>query len=59
MPVFNSEASLPLLVERLAAALTAVQLPFQAVFVNDGSRDNSWATIQTLAARIPGCKASI
>ena len=53
IPVFNSEASLPLLVERLAAVLTALQLPFEAVFVNDGSRDNSWTVIQELAARHP------
>ena len=33
--------------------LTAVGFPFQAVFVNDGSRDNSWATIQALAAVNP------
>jgi glycosyltransferase involved in cell wall biosynthesis len=53
VPVFNSEASLPALVERLDVVLTAVGVPFQAVFVNDGSRDNSWATIQALAAVNP------
>jgi undecaprenyl-phosphate 4-deoxy-4-formamido-L-arabinose transferase len=42
IPVYNSQASLPALVERLAAVLPAVTDRYEVVLVNDGSRDDSW-----------------
>ena len=50
IPVFNSEASLPALVKRLAGVECPAP-PFEAVLVNDGSRDDSWTVIQELAAK--------
>ncbi len=41
IPVFNEEASLPDLFTRLAAALDALGVSFEVIFVNDGSRDRS------------------
>lgn len=51
VPAFNSEASLPQLVDRLEAVLRGVAARFEIIFVNDGSRDGTWAVIQSLAGR--------
>lgn len=42
VPVYNSQASLPTLIERLAAVLPTVADRFEVILVNDGSRDESW-----------------
>jgi glycosyltransferase involved in cell wall biosynthesis len=52
VPVYNSEASLPLLVERLEAVLPAFCSAYEVILVNDGSKDRSWDVIETLAARV-------
>jgi len=50
VPVFNSEESLPVLVERVAAVLSEHADSFEVVLVNDGSHDASWDVICRLAA---------
>ena len=42
VPVYNSQASLPALIERLSGVLPTVADRFEVVLVNDGSRDESW-----------------
>jgi glycosyltransferase involved in cell wall biosynthesis len=49
IPVYNSEAALHPLVDRLEMALSALGLPYEAVLVNDGSHDRSWEIICELA----------
>lgn len=51
VPVYRGEAYLPALAERLAAALPAFANQFEAIFVSDGSPDNSWAVIETLTQK--------
>ena len=51
IPVYNSQASLPALVERLAAVLPAVTDRFEVILVNDGSRDDSWDGIGQAARK--------
>ncbi|MCE7946843.1 MAG: glycosyltransferase [Chloroflexi bacterium CFX4] len=51
VPVYNSEQSLPLLVAALSEAFTDYGAPIELILVNDGSRDQSWAVVQDLAAR--------
>lgn len=51
VPVYNSEQSLPLLVQAIETALADYGAPFELILVNDGSRDQSWAVIQTLVQR--------
>lgn len=41
IPVYNEEAVLPRLFERLYPALEALRTPYEVVFVDDGSRDAS------------------
>lgn len=50
-PVYNSQESLPLLVERLLPVLQALDRPFELVLVDDGSRDASSRVARNLAAR--------
>lgn len=51
VPVYNSEKSLPLLVERLGKVLPTVSSSYELILVNDGSRDQSWDVIQECARR--------
>jgi undecaprenyl-phosphate 4-deoxy-4-formamido-L-arabinose transferase len=51
IPVYNSEQSLPVLMERLQAVLTACCDRFEVILVNDGSRDRSWEVIVSLSER--------
>ena len=41
IPVYNEEAVLPALVERLYKVLDEMQEPYEVVFVDDGSVDRS------------------
>jgi undecaprenyl-phosphate 4-deoxy-4-formamido-L-arabinose transferase len=50
VPVYNSEASLPELIERLEQAMAARSVSHEVVLVDDGSRDASWSVITGLAA---------
>jgi len=46
VPVYNEEASLPALFSRLYPALDALAIPYEIIFVNDGSRDRSAALLR-------------
>lgn len=49
VPVYNSEASLGPLVERLERVLPSMARDFEVILVNDGSRDRSWDVAAQLA----------
>ncbi len=53
VPVYNAENTLPLLVERLQAVLDTLSLPYEVLFINDGSHDSSWEIILELASQYP------
>jgi undecaprenyl-phosphate 4-deoxy-4-formamido-L-arabinose transferase len=46
IPVFNEEAGLPALFERLYPALDGLGVAYEVIFVNDGSRDRSAALLR-------------
>ena len=46
IPVYNEEESLPALFARLYPALDALGVPYEIIFVNDGSRDKSAALLR-------------
>lgn len=48
VPVYNSEATLTPLIERLAAILPTIARQFEVILVNDGSRDKSWEVVTQL-----------
>jgi undecaprenyl-phosphate 4-deoxy-4-formamido-L-arabinose transferase len=52
IPVYNEEAVLPTLFGRLYPSLDALHIPYEIVFVNDGSKDRSVALLrQQFSAR--------
>jgi undecaprenyl-phosphate 4-deoxy-4-formamido-L-arabinose transferase len=54
IPVYNEEASLPDLFARLYPALDALDVRYEVIFVNDGSRDRSAALLREQWERRPG-----
>jgi len=50
VPVYNSEASLTPLVDRLHEVLPRLAGEWEIILVNDGSRDRSWDVVRELAA---------
>lgn len=57
VPVYNSEGTLPTLVERLLAVLGAAPSSAEIILVNDGSRDGSGAAIERLSREHPAVVA--
>jgi dolichol-phosphate mannosyltransferase len=53
IPVFNEEAVVPALVERLNAALSSCGGEYRVVFVDDGSTDGTRALLKAAAERDP------
>ena len=53
VPVLNEQAIIPVLAERLAAALRQVSEDYGIILVDDGSSDATWPEIQAAAARDP------
>lgn len=47
--MYNSEGTLRELVARLERTLSGLSVPFEVLFVNDGSKDHSWDVICELA----------
>ncbi len=50
VPVYNSEKSLPLLVERVNELFQGDAQGLEMILVNDGSRDGSWDVVRALTA---------
>lgn len=48
IPVFNEEEVLQMCFERVAGVMESLKHPYEILFVNDGSSDNSWDTIKKL-----------
>jgi undecaprenyl-phosphate 4-deoxy-4-formamido-L-arabinose transferase len=53
IPVFNEEAGLQVLFDRLYPALDKLGTPYEVLFVNDGSRDRSAALLKDQFLRRP------
>lgn len=49
VPAFNEQESLPTLHARLAPVLDALELRTRVLYVDDGSRDDTWAVLQRIA----------
>ena len=56
VPIFNEEENLSELRRRLAAALDSTGQPWEAILVNDGSRDRSLEMIREYHAEDPRIK---
>ena len=53
VPLFNEAESLASLVQQLLSALRPLNLPFELVLVDDGSRDGTGEALQRLSGEIP------
>ena len=53
IPVFNEEACLPELFQRMDAAMESLCRPYEIIYVNDGSRDGSLALLKAASAANP------
>jgi glycosyltransferase involved in cell wall biosynthesis len=53
IPVMNEEGNLPELYGRLTRSLTNIGLPFEIIFVDDGSKDETWNLITNLSKEDP------
>jgi glycosyltransferase involved in cell wall biosynthesis len=53
IPIYNEEANIAALYERLGSVIDPMGLRYEFIFINDGSRDKSLALIHTLASRDP------
>src|SRR5262245_3385566 len=53
VPVYNSQQSLRLLIERLEPVLQCIATQYEVLLVNDASRDGSWKVIQDICASRP------
>ena len=53
LPSYNEEASIPRAADTISALLAGAGIPFEIIFVDDGSRDRTWETVQAQAARHP------
>ncbi len=53
IPVFNEEANVAALADKLHAALAGIGRDYEILLVDDGSRDATWARLKEAAARYP------
>ena len=51
IPAYNEEKMIQKTADTVAGILTEAGIPFESVFVNDGSRDHTWDQIEKAAAR--------
>jgi glycosyltransferase involved in cell wall biosynthesis len=51
VPAYNEHENLPLMVDAVTSALTGCCTDAELIFVDDGSRDRTWAAITELAAQ--------
>ena len=50
IPAYYEEETVPAAAQRIGAVLTQAQIPHELIFVDDGSKDATWACIQAAAA---------
>jgi undecaprenyl-phosphate 4-deoxy-4-formamido-L-arabinose transferase len=53
IPVYRSEKTLDMLIERLGKVLPTITDSYEVLLINDGSPDNSWGMIERLAQTYP------
>lgn len=53
LPAYNEEDSVPLAAQTISTLLEQAAIPYELIFVNDGSRDHTWQAIQRAACQNP------
>lgn len=53
VPCYNEQEALPLFYNEIMAVLKNLQMDYELLFINDGSKDNTLTELKTLAAKDP------
>jgi dolichol-phosphate mannosyltransferase len=53
LPAYNEEKMIPVAAETLVGILDAADIPFELLFINDGSKDNTWKEICRVREKDP------
>lgn len=56
VPLYNEEESLPHLIEWIERVMNENNFSYEVLFIDDGSKDNSWSVIESLMERNPNVK---
>jgi len=56
LPSYNEEASVPRAAETITAILKNADIPHELLFVDDGSRDGTWAAVTAQAGKYPAVR---
>ncbi len=56
IPAFNEEAMIPVTADAIGRILRTAGIPYEMIFVNDGSGDATWERIEREAERDPGVR---
>lgn len=56
IPSYNEESNVPLAAKRFAEVLSGAGIRYELLFVDDGSKDATWSTIQAEAAKNPAVR---
>lgn len=56
VPLYNEEESLPHLIEWIERVMNENNFSYEALLIDDGSKDNSWSVIESLMERNPNVK---
>lgn len=51
LPAYNEEPMIRKASERIGEILTEAEIPYEIIFVNDGSRDDTWGEIEKVVAQ--------
>lgn len=53
LPAYNEEKMIKKAAETVSAILSAEQIPYEIIFVNDGSKDQTWSEIEQVSRKSP------
>lgn len=56
-PLFNEEDSVSELLSNILRVSSGFQFPYEIIFIDDGSSDNTWSIIESLKEKTPQLKA--
>ncbi len=56
IPAFNEEQMVPITVKTIGTILRENKIDHELIFVDDGSRDNTWGELEQLSASYPGVR---
>ena len=56
VPLYNEEESLPELLAWIDRVCAGNSFSYEAILIDDGSKDTSWEVVEQLKRKIPHCK---